>query len=174
MEFNKYRDKGAYHWREYEQPTTYRRHANYCKEWVVETDCLDIGAGDGLITHLIGCEGIDDNKIAVEMAQERDVLVELGDAYNLPSGMWKAVFIGDVIEHFEFPDKVMKQLPSILEDGGKLYIATPPKQGEKLQDPYHYKEYTPEELREYVESFGFKYIEHTIDNIRIYMSFLKL
>lgn len=171
VKFDKYQNLGAYHWDEYERPTIYREHANYCKEWVKETDCLDIGAGDGLITSLIGCEGIDSNELAVEMAKDKGVAVEVGDAYNLPDKQYKAVFMGDVIEHLEHPEDAIKEVARVLKPGGKFYVATPPKKGDEVQDPYHYREYTPEELREFIEQFGFEYEEHTINNVRIYMSF---
>lgn len=75
MGFDKYKERGggAYHWIEYEQKTVYGMHARKVKKWVNNGKTLDVGAGDGLITSLLNCEGIDNNKIAVKLAKNKGV-----------------------------------------------------------------------------------------------------
>lgn len=160
MEFNKYAERGAYHWEEYKQQTEYGKHANLVKEWLKnETNILDIGAGDGLITYLIKAVGIDDNETAVHLAKSKGVNVSLGSVYQIPytDELFNAVYFGDVIEHLEHPDDAMREIYRVLIPGGRLYVVTPPALASgKLQDKYHYREYTPEQLITYMELQGFK------------------
>lgn len=179
MYFDKYDKLGAYHWQEFKDRNThYSKHARHVKEWVRAGRTLDIGAGDGLITSMIrDCTGIDDNKKAVSLAQERKARVMEGSAYKLPflSESYDNILLLDVIEHLETPDKCLNECFRVLKGFGMLYITTPPKKKSgKLQDPLHYKEYTVKELIEYVESFGFKLNGKTDEmNYRIYAKFLK-
>ena len=47
MIFTKYITHKDYHWKMYDDPNTkYRRHADRVKEWIKETNILDIGCGD--------------------------------------------------------------------------------------------------------------------------------
>jgi ubiquinone/menaquinone biosynthesis C-methylase UbiE len=162
MEFNKYEQRGAYHWKEYANKSkhAYGKHADKVKNWIRAGKTLDIGAGDGLITYLINAIGIDDNKIAVKLANEKGVNVVIGDAYNLnfPDNSFDNVFMGDVIEHLEFPDIAIKEVKRVLKTDGYFYIVIPPAKKDGLHDKYHYKEYTPNELIEYMRKNGFDII----------------
>jgi len=171
--FNKYEKRGAYHWKEFNQNTAYRKHALIVQQWISSGRTLDIGAGDGLITSLIDAEGIDDNETAVKLAKEKGVNVILGDAYGMPykKNIFDNVLMGDVIEHLKYPAKVIDQIKKVLKPKGRLYIVTPPKGGK--MDKYHYKEYTPEELQQYIENFGFKTMNVTVrpELKRMYLEF---
>lgn len=175
MEFTKYKERGAYHWDEHEKQTTYGKYADTIPKWIEERNVLDIGAGDGLITSLLNCVGVDDNEEAVKLAKKKGVDVRLGTAYALPfdDGMFSAVFMGDVIEHLETPDKALSEARRVLRDGGVLYITTPPATKDRtLQDPFHYREYTPDELTEAVSSHGFVLVNPiTTDYSRMYAKY---
>ena len=182
MNFDKYEKFGGYHWIEYEQRTVYGIHADKVKDWVEGTNLLDIGAGDGLISHLliekgIHCTAIDDNKIAVKLAKEKGVDVQLMSAYDMkfPKGSFDAILMADVIEHFEYPGEVIRKCYSFLQEGGYLYITTPPKKdGGGLHDKYHFREYSPTELREFISLFGFEPVGSIeIKNVRMYAKFMK-
>jgi len=100
---NKYAAKGAYHWDEFKRRTDYRKHAKHIAETVQEQRILDVGAGDGLITHLLrekgkDCVGIDSDPLAVSFAKERNQPVELCDIYDAV-GQFDAIYLGDVLEH---------------------------------------------------------------------------
>lgn len=173
MEFDKYKQRGAYHWKEYEQKTPYGLHADKVKNWVrLEGKTLDIGAGDGLITHLINAEGIDDNKIAVKLAKEKRVNVKLGDVYNLDydENVFDNILMGDVIEHLEYPDIAIKQVKRVLKPNGYFYVVTPPAKKDGLHDKYHYREYTPDELVDYLKLFQFE----VIGDIEIVNKFVRM
>jgi 2-polyprenyl-3-methyl-5-hydroxy-6-metoxy-1,4-benzoquinol methylase len=165
-EFNKYQIRGAYHWDEYTQDTVYKKHADYVKSWAKGKNILDVGAGDGLITSLLKAEGIDSNELAVKLAKERGAKVKLGSAYKL-SGKYDAVYLGDTLEHLEFPEECLKQIKKVLK--GTLYITIPPK-GNKCKYDYH--EWNAEELTELVEEQGFKKDgRFKIANSRLYAKF---
>lgn len=153
MDFDKYEKFGAYHWDEFHNGTVYRTHALRVQEWVVERPVLDIGAGDGLITHLLepGAKGIDTNELAVSLAQERGVDVTIGDVYDLSTmNQYAAVYLGDVLEHLERPRLALIQIAKITS---VLYLSTPPRQGKSLR-PYHYQEWTAPELKRFMAHNG--------------------
>lgn len=153
MIFTKYKKLGAYHWMLYKTNTLYRTHANRVKEWVKEKNVLDVGAGDGQITHLLGAQGIDDEPSAVELAKKKGVSVILGSAYNLPfsDNSFDSITMIDVLEHLEHPSIALKEAHRVAE---YLYIVTPLK-GDKLSDPFHYQEWSSEELKTLVTATGF-------------------
>jgi 2-polyprenyl-3-methyl-5-hydroxy-6-metoxy-1,4-benzoquinol methylase len=158
MEFTKYDKLGAYHWREFELPTKYREHALHVANWIGSGLTLDVGAGDGLITWLINseshraCVGIDDNKKAVELAQEKGENVELLSIYELNvKEQFDNIYCGDVIEHLEFPAVAVNKMRDALRPNGKLYMVTPPAlPSGKVQDPHHYFEWTPEQMEQFM------------------------
>src|SRR5690242_6282685 len=153
MKFTKYHKFGAYHWKQYDQNTKYTRHADRVKGWIKEKNVLDIGAGDGKITHLLGIKGMDDEPEAVRLAQEKGADVVLGDAYHLAykDEEFDSVFMGDVLEHMEFPREALKEARRVLKLC--LYLAVPKKGLDN--DKFHYQEWTPIELKEIVESENF-------------------
>lgn len=181
MEFDKYKKRGAYHWKEHKKQTIYGKHADKVKGWVRKGKTLDVGAGDGLITYLIGAEGVDDNELAVRLARERNVDVKIDSAYDLKylDSMFDNVLMADVIEHLEFPEKALQQVRRVLKENGYLYIVTPPakKKGKGLHDKYHYREYTPDELTLLMEKNGFELvcdIEIITSYVRMYGVFRKV
>lgn len=183
MEFDKYRKFGAYHWAEHEQHTTYGVHADKVANWVKEDNILDIGAGDGLITHLLQEKGktiigIDDDETAVKLANEKGAPVGVMSAYKIefPEEIFDAVLLADVIEHFEYPSEVIWEIYKVLRLEGMLYITTPPKlEGGGLHDKYHFREYSPKELVQFMKSLKFELVEPTeVKNVRIYAKFKKV
>lgn len=173
MIFNKYKEQGAYHWVEYGKMTEYGKHAVKVKKWVREGKTLDVGAGDGLITNLLGAVGIDNNDVAVKLANDKNVDVKLCSVYKIiyQNNSFDNVYFGDVIEHLETPDIAMKELKRILKPNGYLYVVTPPKNEKGIQDVYHYREYSPNEFIDYMGTFGFELIgevEIINDFVRMY------
>lgn len=154
--FTKY-DKGPYHWKQYSDVNNkYHAHANRVRDWVAEKNVLDVGAGDGLITHLLGARGIEYEAEGVRLAQEKGVDVIQGDAYNLPfpDNSFEAVTMIDVIEHLDDPLKALKEARRVAP---VLYINTPPKKDDgTLTDKFHVQEFSPIGLTNLVESVGYK------------------
>jgi len=155
MRFTKYQTYGAYHWKQYADGTKYKAHADRIKEWVKEKKVLDIGAGDGLITHLVGAKGIEYEKEGVRLAQEKGVDVIEGDAYNLPfeDNSFEACMMIDVLEHFENPKQALHEARRVAP---VLYVNTPPKKDDgTLTDKFHIQEWSPQGLVKLVESEGY-------------------
>lgn len=153
--FTKYQKYGAYHWKQYADGTKYKVHADRVKEWVKEKNVLDVGAGDGLITHLLGAKGIEYEAEGVRLAQEKGVDVIQGDAYALPfeADSFEAVTMIDVLEHFEDPAKALREAKRVAP---VLYINTPPKKDDgTLTDKFHIQEWSPAGLCRVVEAEGY-------------------
>lgn len=161
--FDKYERLGDYHWKEYaRRESVYRSYVDGLRTWVAVTGrVLDIGAGDGLITHVLDAEGIELDPTAVQLACAHEVDVIEGDAAALPydAGSFDVVFMGDVIEHLEDPVPSIKEARRVLRDGSYFYVTTPPR-GPSLR-PYHFREYTPAELVDEVARHGFVLSEPT-------------
>lgn len=162
MIFSKYAQFGAYHWKQYADGTKYKAHADRVAEWVKEKNVLDVGAGDGLITSLLGAKGIEYELEGVLLAQEKGVDVIQGDAYELPfeDNSFEAVTMIDVIEHLEDPLKALKEARRVAP---VLYINTPPKKDDgTLTDKFHVQEFSPLGLVQLVESAGYKLDGHVM------------
>ncbi len=169
--FNKYEKRGAYHWRQYQKGGSYHNHVNRVVDWVREGKTLDVGAGDGLITSLLGVHGIDDNECAVRLAKQKRVQVELVTAYDLHKYTgYENVLMLDVIEHLEYPEKVLNEIKKVLVEGGFLYITAPLVLESGELRKYHYQEWTEVELIDFMETNGFKCIsiETVVKYERIY------
>jgi 2-polyprenyl-3-methyl-5-hydroxy-6-metoxy-1,4-benzoquinol methylase len=177
IEFDKYERMGAYHWDEFYRPSEpcYRSHALHVLKWVMGRNILDIGCGDGLITFLLGAKGIDNHELAVSMAQERGVDARVFDVYDCASldEEYSCVYLGDTLEHLEFPDKAIEAIGTLTKE---LFIATPPaREDGELHDPYHYREYTPQQLKDFMESLGWMHLNgFRVENYRIYGHFWRM
>lgn len=176
MEFTKYHKLGAYHWKMYDDKNTkYSRHADRVKEWVKESSVLDIGCGDGKITSMLNATGIDNEPEAIRLAKEKGVNAEVGDSYNLPftDESFESVFLGDVLEHMKYPASSLNEAHRVTSK--YLYISNPIKGMDN--DPFHYQEWTPDELIKLVESCGFKLegeVLTVVKDKRDYLKFKKL
>lgn len=151
--FEKYRRYGAYHWKWYGKKMRYTWHVNFLKRWVEEKNTIDIGAGDGLITHLLGIRGIDNDPYGVKAAARRGVKIDLGDAYALPykDEEFDAALLSDTIEHFSDITPPLTEVRRVIKK--YLYVNIPAK--EKFVEPDHYHSWTPEEFIADVERHGY-------------------
>lgn len=155
MEFTKYQKLGAYHWKQYEDKNTkYSKHADRVKEWIQESNVLDIGCGDGLISSLLGAIGIENESTAVKLAQEKGLAVEEGSAYDLPfyEGQFDAAFMGDVLEHLEDYRLGLQEARRVISK--YLYLVVPEKGTNN--DKFHYQEWTSEEILKLIREEGFE------------------
>lgn len=173
--FPKYRYYGGYHWRWYGTRLTYTRHVDFLKRWVKEKNTIDIGAGDGLITSMLGIRGIDNSPHGVNAARKMGVEIDLGDAYALPyyDEEFDSALMSDTIEHFSDPKKALGQARRVIKKF--LYVNIPAK--EKFTEPDHYGSWTPEEFVKEVESTGFILVDGPrlkIDRNRYYFKFKKV
>lgn len=173
--FTKYHKLGgAYHWDPIKAGPEYMAHADFVANNISENEVLDVGAGDGYITYKLREKGkyvigIDNEPYGVELAIEKNQPVILMDIYEISKsvlGTWEAVYLGDIIEHLENPKVAIKILEKITNI---LYIATPPrKDNNQLHSSEHEFEFTPNELKTFMENLGWKCTFQTIENCRIF------
>lgn len=100
-----------------------------------------------MITSVLGIRGIDYDPEAVRLAKQQGVAIDLGDAHNLPykDGEFESVFMGDTLEHLEFPQKAISEARRVLTK--YLYITV-----SIVEKPFRI---TQNEFKELVESQGF-------------------
>ena len=166
--FGKYERFGAYHWREIERMPT-RHNAILTARYQVLLDAmdasahrvLDIGCGDGTLTHRLAQRadhvwGVDDSLLPLRLARgefdrrpkQRRPFLASADAKVLPfpSEAFDCVVMADVIEHIDAPDIVMGEAHRVLRTGGQILLTTPRRQGAAPAHEYHCHEYTGKEL----------------------------
>lgn len=155
--FHKYNRYGAYHWHWYGQKVSYTRHVDFLRRWVREKNVIDIGAGDGLVTSLLGIQGIDNDPIGIKAAASKGVVINLGDAYALPykDEEFESALMSDTIEHFKDVKVALKEAGRVIKKF--LYVNIPAK--EKFVEPDHYHSWSVQQFIAEVEGCGFKLAE---------------
>lgn len=142
----------------------YRRHLAVYR-WIAERcadlDVVDLACGEGYGTATLGeraasVVGVDANPEAHEHARLKysrpgvRFVRDLVERFDAPCDV--VVFL-QTIEHVENPGEVLAHLRGILPRGGVAYVSTPnvltlaPPGAERSDNPWHVREYRPEELR---------------------------
>jgi len=173
IKFNKYKIYGGYHWRWYGKRHIYTKHVNFLKRWVKEKDIIDIGAGDGLITNLLGIKGIEINSWGIRAARRKNVIIDEGSVYNLPykNKQFECALLSDTVEHFEDVNKALKEIRRVIKK--YLYVNIP--YNEKFIEPDHYNSWTAEQFIIDVSKNGFILEGQPIfKNRRYYFKFKKV
>ncbi|MFL5884948.1 MAG: class I SAM-dependent methyltransferase [Thermoleophilaceae bacterium] len=146
----------------------YRRHL-VIYEWIAArcagVEVVDMACGEGYGTDVLArraarVTGVDANPEAHEHARLKYTrpgvrfVRDLVESYSEPCD---AVVFLQTIEHVQDPDAVLAHFRDILRPGGVAYVTTPnvltlaPPGAEKSDNPWHVKEYRPEEFRELCE-----------------------
>ncbi len=147
----------------------YRRHlAVY--EWIAARcgglEVVDMACGEGYGTDVLArraarVTGVDANPEAFEHARARygrpgvSFVRDLVDAY---AEECDAVVFLQTIEHVEDDEGVLRHFKSMVRPGGTVYVSTPnlftlaPPGAEKSDNPWHLREYRPEEFRSLCET----------------------
>jgi 2-polyprenyl-3-methyl-5-hydroxy-6-metoxy-1,4-benzoquinol methylase len=153
----------------------FRRHlAVY--EWIADRcaglEVVDLACGEGYGSEVLACRaarvtGVDANPDAFEHARlkyERPgvrFVRDLVESYEEPCD---AVIFLQTIEHVEDPKALLDRFRSLLRPGGTGYVSTPnvltlaPPGAEKSDNPWHLREYRPEEFRRLCEG-SFEQVE---------------
>lgn len=77
------------------------------------------------------------------------------DSIPRPDGTYDVVLNTEVLEHVEYPDKVVRELHRVLKPGGRLYLTTP--QAWAVHGaPYNFFYFTRYGLRSLFENAGFR------------------
>lgn len=147
---------------------------------------LELGCGSGAVTEKLAARGcavwaIDIDPAGIERATihaEHASVADL-DVDELGSIVGDAVFdrivMGDVIEHLRSPGRLLAELTTLVADGGRLIASVPnvahadlrllhlqgqwPYQPLGLLDETHVRFYTPETIRELIESAGWQVVQ---------------
>ena len=165
--FDKYDQRGAYHWQECDRnsksynPPLAARYEVVRRE-VARTEkrdrVLDIGCGDAYLIAQVQADcrevrGVDSEAQAVALANEilkpyPHCAAVQGDCYHLPfeDGYFDVVLLTDVIEHLKDPTACLREIRRVLNDRGRLILTTPKFRPDRKWDERHEKEFTSEEL----------------------------
>lgn len=167
---------GAYHWDWYAGgKQRYIRHVQFLKRWVREKNTIDIGAGDGLITHELTIRGVDNNRVAIKLAAEKGIKVDYGNAAHLPykKEEFDSALMSDTLEYLRDITKPLSEARRVIKK--YLYVSLP--SAEKFTQVGHYHYWTPQDLVINVEHQGFKLVDGPrlkVDRQHYYFKFQKL
>jgi ubiquinone/menaquinone biosynthesis C-methylase UbiE len=136
-----------------------------------EIKILDVGCGDGVLIYLLKKSikgfnlkfyGIDSSNEALCVAKNKipDGVFNKNDVYNLgfENEFFDLVISLDVIEHINYPEKMLSEINRITKIQGLILIGTPIRLTEKPIDKMHIKEFFQKELIDLFSGF-FTFIE---------------
>lgn len=171
VEFEKYRQRGAYHWREYYGGLTgmnaytrgrYEMVVRCLKHLALAQDAkvLDLGCGDGALAGVIHdrlglpVAGVDTSNLAIEFAQQEFSRRRFAGEFHAIDGYstgfgdasFTAAVCSDVIEHVREPTTMLTELHRVLRPGGHLVLTTPLRFSEAPVDPMHVQEWFHDEF----------------------------
>lgn len=137
----------------------------FCLPYVKGRRVLEIGCGAGYGTTRLASAAknilaIDNNQLAIKAAKNPDgqpghlqfrCLEFTQSSFDTP---FEVVIALQVIEHFPDAQVFLKKVNSILTKNGAAVFSTPNADTQSYnENPYHYKEYTPDEWHELLSAF---------------------
>ncbi|MFO0829951.1 MAG: class I SAM-dependent methyltransferase [Phycisphaerales bacterium] len=179
--FEKYVERGAFHWTAYAEHAAFRQRADMLVDLAAKAcghgagDVVDVGCGDGLFTAKLAerglpVVGVDDDAAALDLAARTSSATTnaarfvRGSAYALPfaNASARGAILFDVIEHLHNPTRALRELARVIARNGGLVLSTPEWQFGASSDPtYHVCEYTLDELTRLVCAEGLFAVERT-------------
>lgn len=174
VSFDKYDDRGAYHWEECNpkarnfNPPLVARYQVVIKalgEIACKDRLLDVGCGDAYLLAQIQDQcgtavGVDSEPIAVELANQilaryDNCYSVAGNCYALPfdDSHFDVVLLTDVIEHLTQPHDCLQEIARVLQPAGHLIVTTPKYRSDRMWDQRHEKEYTADEFKQLLSRY---------------------
>lgn len=161
-QFTKYRERGAYHWREMSlHPLKAWPYTRSRVEWVVRQcvgsrTVLEVGCGDAAILGRLAkagkrVTGVDSDETALTLARQMFAQHGLsGEFYPdlscVKETRFDAVILAEVIEHLEDAESLIAEICRFLPAQGRLILTTPIRLLERSLDPHHVHEFWPSEV----------------------------
>lgn len=158
--FVKYAERGDYHWRPdvtsadyFTRPVAY---INSIRSMLPAGALLDIGCGDGAVTHAVDALGIDDNMQALAMARRHGVRCQPLSAYRLRylRGSYAGAMLFDALEHLDFPEHVLQGIVAL--GCTNLFVLNPEDAGGDVKSRWHVREFSAESLRAFMAEHGWR------------------
>ncbi len=182
--FEKYNEKGNFHWIEMfsKDIRVFNAYHQARYKWILRMAgnlrgkrVLDLGCGDGLLTYFLAQvgavvvgvdneeEGLKHARLNLErMNKKKHLQYEFVNAsvYELPfeDNSFDVVVSCEVIEHLDYPEKMIGEASRVLKSGGMIVVTTPHRLTEFPGDPHHVREYFPGEIEGFLKG-SFKDIE---------------
>jgi len=103
----------------------------WMSRWVMGPDVLDIGCSHGSLVRFIddknikGYVGVDVNPKALAYARKHNRRKWAVFTEEVPNALFTTVVLGEVLEHQEKPEELLKLAKSKLAPGGKIIITVP-------------------------------------------------
>lgn len=181
VNFDKYAEQGAYHWREigrhwiYHNAYTAERYRRVLEAAAPLTGCrvLDYGCGDGAllgwISRAVGPSGSavgyepkeEARMLARRLFERHSFKAELYDSIEgLATGFFDRVVCSEVIEHVPDPARLIRDIHRVLKPGGRAVVSTPIRLTETPEEPTHIREWFPSEFRALVAGGPLKLLRH--------------
>ena len=128
---------------------------------IVSGDVLEIGTGNGYGVKLISPEAkcfitIDKNDSPIDISTYRNVefnKMKVPPLTGLATNSFDYVLMFQVIEHIRQDFRMLEEIHRVLKPGGKLIISTPNKKMSLTRNPWHVREYTLNEFKNFLGSF---------------------
>ena len=139
---------------------------------------VDIGCGEGITLEKMHrlfpdrrVSGVDILSENIDICRCHECNVEQGDVYDLPftAESVDCVLFMEVIEHLEHPEIAIQEIHRVLVSGGRLVIVFPNDRFFKIAriltlrfreaayDPGHLRQWTPHDMRNFLNGYGFMY-----------------
>lgn len=151
----------------------YQKHVNLVVNYLKnnlknnnEIKILDIGCGDGVLLYLINKKikknniklyGVDLSEMALEVARKKlqNGFFIKTDVYNLKfeDSFFDIVISSDVIEHVNYPDKMLEEIKRVCKKNAFVAISTPIKYTKKPLDKMHFQEFFQEDFFNLMEKY---------------------
>lgn len=159
---SKYRERGRYHFNEFDNDTPYRHHMldviEHVKKHAAKSESiLDVGCGEGLLVHRLGLEGfnahgIDADPEAVKLADPERVSLEEFDGNHMG---YDVVMFMDSLEHMKAWREILLATAS---NAKMLFIAVPDR-----HDPHAVEQ----DLGPKIKSFMFSNCDFALKHLQI-------
>lgn len=129
----------------------------FAQGFVKDKVVLDAGCGEGYGASLLAEQakrvvGLDDSKKALRTATKAYSSDNLefihGDISHLElaGGSFDVICAFQVIEHIPKPEKFLSKIRQLAKPDGLFFLSTPNRKASLIQHPYHFREYSKEEL----------------------------